>query len=569
MAHTSMVRLQKAYGLSLIEMAVVMVFVSLALVPVVQMIGKPSTTSGNVARLTAMKSQETVLANAVVERALSGDYSVITCGGAPFNPATDTGNPQPVCEDSEIGMGYNQDLYYKWTTEDMTGGQLPLGNTLVKATLNVYDNPSATPPAKLTIPTFFHSSDGPGTTPAEKTGLVFVLDISGSMAGSSGTSPTPVITTPGVAPIGGKRLASPYLRYRYNDPTISFTVPAFWGLAPLDFNNNAEMDIVKAMQTDDTETPWDDRYPRATASPTGAGLPIYFPRMLNGTNQYDNGTQVLHSIFHNGGLFGGNADDKLRNFNSSTTLTWTDTLNNNLSRIEAARTALLSLVLDMESNTNVRDNLSMGFVTFSGALPGNAKVEVPMEQIGTGNPDQFDANRRRISWLNREGPGMIENGGGTPMCTGMREGATLLVNDTTVKNRILVVIGDGQPNTDMCKSNKNDYKKLAEAINTGGTDKKTGYDGKGKPVTLYTLGLIWTDPTLGEFLRDSIACYDSTGPNPSSNDMQRTPCLPAGNSYNYAKDIGDIDEIFQQLSYQIQTQVMISATQRYAGFDNI
>src|SRR4051812_2737813 len=74
-------------GISLLEVAMLMIIVTLALVPIIQHLGGPSSAQGNAVRAVGFQSKEILLGNTLIEQALANNFKTFNCGGA-FNPAT-------------------------------------------------------------------------------------------------------------------------------------------------------------------------------------------------------------------------------------------------------------------------------------------------------------------------------------------------------------------------------------------------------------------------------------------------------------------------------------------------
>src|SRR5690606_13614922 len=84
---------------------------------------------------------------------------------------------------------------------------------------------------------------------------------------------------------------------------------------------------------------------------------------------------------------------------------WSDTLNDNLSRIEAARSASLTMLLDFESRPTVVDNIELGFIPWHTVPDVAHRVELEAPQAIAGLPGlHFRNMRERLLWINRADP---------------------------------------------------------------------------------------------------------------------------------------------------------------------
>lgn len=519
---------RRAKGLSLIELALVMVIVTIALVPVIRMVGGPNSSSGqgNATRVVGLRSKEILLANSLLERALSSDLQVLSCGNS-FNPLTSL---PTVGQSTDFPTGsrctdntYNQPLYYQWTVRNMdaSGSDIPMGNHYYTSTLNVWDKPSGGTPL-ITLPTFLFWNESGTLATSNSTGIVVVLDSSGSMtAGQIETA---------FAPRGAGNSASPFLKYRYADPAIGYNPPAS---IALNINNNAQLDVVSALNADDPDTPWDDRY----IKPGILGIPPGPASCDTSMANWNAGGSVWQSppIF----AFDDNDDrDRARAICLLTGVpsdfVWQTTMNLYFSRIEAARSSLLNFLVSMEADPSLYQNTKLGFVTFSTDVVDRV---VTLESIDGNN--RYPQMRRWFTWINRQGGSrMIPATGSTNMYGALRRGAQVAFSDPTLDNRIVFLVGDGAPM--VAPTNHSAFQTLSTQIGNG-----TFPGANGKTATVFTLGLLSSDPDLPAYMRDDIAL--------------RTP----GGQFFYAQSIGDVDPIFNQIKYQIQRVILLNKSNRF------
>ncbi len=319
--------MRKAYGFSLIETAVVILFVSLAMVPIVASMGGASDSqatvySSNISNINGHKSKLMFAANSIMERAMAGEQDQ-TANGVGFNPDSlfssqgpssnnaafpqtssgVNGNPtiQKISKRSfyqGTGRDYSQPISFEWIVRNLsyrvnTNGELingsnslvslvdaervaPLGNNVISASLALYENPTDTTPI-LTLPTYFYRSSCNnnvcGGATLEKTGISIVLDTSGSMLASQASHMGYLWN----GSVGGY-YGAPYLRNRYN---ISGNTAAN-SIRLNDIFDDTTLDLTYAQPfgTEDPNTPFTEEYMQPGPNPSTAAL--------NFSNQCDN-----------------------------------------------------------------------------------------------------------------------------------------------------------------------------------------------------------------------------------------------------------------------------------------
>src|SRR5690349_15128080 len=99
-----------AKGFSLIEMAVVLLMISIAIAPIVKLSGGPTSDEGNSTQVGGIKSKELLTGNTILERAMSGDSTVLISGCR---------NNSNNCLASQVGINYNKDVRFNWKTTQM------------------------------------------------------------------------------------------------------------------------------------------------------------------------------------------------------------------------------------------------------------------------------------------------------------------------------------------------------------------------------------------------------------------------------------------------------------------
>lgn len=541
-------RLHQA-GLSLLEVAMLMMILTLALAPLISHIGGPNSAQGNSARMVGMQTKEVLLANTLIEQALSNDYSSLNCSST-FDPASfpaiGSYTSYPVSSRC-VNNSYSQPLYYQWVVNNASQANslIPQGNQYYNAVLNIYSASSGGSPI-LTMPTsFFYNSSGT-STPQNKTGIVIIQDISGSMVW--GQTDYGNINAAGDDTPKNAIVASPYLTYRYADPNVGYTPPANIALpwASGSNANNDQLDIVSAQNTDDPTTPWNDIYLGNGALGLGIG-----PGFISNCSDNYSGNSNWNSINWKGsGLY-----TKLYPYNNNAlrdTLVnictrspnWDTMMNQNMSRIEAARGSLLNFILSVEEDSALYQNVKLGFETFS--APNNASnndpsgqgydIRVALESVDANN--RYANMRRQVSWINREGPGQINAYEGTNYTAPINKAAQTLFSDATLNNRIILLVSDGEPN------GPGDTHGQLSALSTKIGD-GTYPGSNGQKASIFTLGLLSSTPDMPIYLQNDLAMH--------------TP----GGQYFEAQNVGDIGGIFDQIKYQLLRVILLNKSNRY------
>ena len=291
-------------GVSLIEVGLCFLIVTMALAPLVKMVGGPVTAQGNSTRYNAVKNHTAILANSLAEQAMAGNMNQVRCGAA-FNtgdprttPASNfpvdgaTPTTYPLCVDNTT---YNTQMNWQWRIYN-PNDNTPADNQYYVGTLTVSD---AAGGSNLVVPVRFFINTGTGQTTGGRTGLMISVDFSGSMAWScktaSDASPAPPVAdqcSDSVATWGG--VAAPYMVNRYTDATQSGPVGAWdtlgginmaaapvtlnmWDDAQLDMvvgnsvNNGAEPPLSFDGTDPDPSTPNNETFPHSDAAyPTSA-----------------------------------------------------------------------------------------------------------------------------------------------------------------------------------------------------------------------------------------------------------------------------------------------------------
>jgi Flp pilus assembly pilin Flp len=560
---------RKAKGASLIELGMVMLFISLALAPVIKMVGGPQSRSGEggTARVNSIKTQETVLANTMVDKVLSGDYAGFDCNasGSPvsFDPSTDL--PKGTTASTSVRQfnrckvqGSNTGLQYQWTVVHLSsfnnGFSMPQLNRYYQATFNVFDKDNN---VIFTLPTNFFYNEGAYQPPRKNTGVMFAMDVSGSMGASS----------VGLWSIAS--FASPYMFYRYeNFPTTATN----WGLifpnnppykVILNKWDNSQLDMVYGKEwrvpgpqrgnDTDPATPNNETFPFAKVINPNPAHDIWGDGVLgtgdcssNSAMEWITDKNLIYSFIPTARTFAGTRDiiNEICSVKTSQA-NWSSKLNQNLSRLEATRTAALSLLLNLESKQDVSSKIEIGFIPWSTDPDTNPLHKADLEAAKTiAGGLHFETMRERLLWINRADPNNVNSArpirlqGATNIYKGLEYARQQLLANN-YDRRIIILMTDGEPNPNS-GSNSNggfgagglrDYSR-----NTLGTNAP-----KSQQVTLFTVGLIAADANLMKDMANS---------------------TPDGQAY-IANDIASLTPIFESVAYQIQKLALLSTADRY------
>jgi len=540
-------------GFSLIEMAIIMMLMSLAMVPMVMMIGGNSTSlgtgdaqkSGSGTRLIGVKTKEVVFANSLMERALAGDATVFNvqanggnCASASTIPAPNSGGQAIFnCVDN---VSYRDRIYYQWIVQDRASefpGNTPtedkMRNAFYRATLNIYNNDTWTGTPAMTMPTMTFTNITPPDEESTTAGVVVVLDISGSMAWAAQNN-------------ANKLDRGTYYRY----PWPGYTPPT----AGMNLFNNSQLDLMIAAPTDDPLTLYDDRYPRNTilgmtkcgsASPGGPADPIFHNVGFGGNLYTGTNKTALDNLCD--GTPGGYGSDAMYDLS--------------LSRIEAARNSLLSFLVELEADQTLRDSIQLGFVTYE----GNTITNKYPTAIGGALESPSAANvyvnmRNQFSWINRRGVNAMQilPGGVTPTWQGVNRAAQMLYAQPNLNERAILLLTDGLPNSShVCDT---DPGSTAESITVGlcYRDRNTnGVNGlgrslgngtfpgaNGQPIRVYALGILANETWMTNVLQTGLTD-------------------PTNGTFKSVSSVGQIKTVFDDIKYQLFKQILLSKADRY------
>jgi hypothetical protein len=545
-------------GMSLIEIAVLLVFISLAMVPVIRTIGGSAHSGAGDNRsfnsVSRQNSHTLVAANSILERAMAGDSTVS------FDSNTLTPGQIVTTTRQQFTQDYNRPVWYEWSIRDTSykmdaSGNLldaagnittnpalaqlavTTGNRLVHATLKVYSQANGGTPV-IIMPTILFRNDTAVTIPATSVGIMSSLDVSWSMRWP---------LTDWALDADGIGLSSPYLMYRYsNEPSVDSSVA-------LNLWDNTQLDLVGAAYSanstidPDPSTPFRDNYIQQN-------IPGLFPNVScgNSSDFLDYATSPLKLYFDSYAYSNATAQaavanvcsDKADNADSIAKI------NSSLSRLEAARTAMFNFLINTEGNAFLVDQTKMGFQKFSstgsgggGSAAVQTLVDLEPSQVLSG-AKRYKLMRESMAWINRGDPSALGKTIGTENNTrtydAINEAALKLFADTAISQRIIVLLTDGEPFPVDGTNTPANIRTLCQQLGDG------TYPGQaGKKVTIFVIGLLITPGSAAETL------------------MQDMATATPGGVAVFAQTAADLTDLFEEIAYQIQKTVYLNASTRY------
>ena len=576
----------KALGLGILEIALLLMVASLALIPLTNMIGKGSAGDGSsLTTINRQRTREMVAANNIMERALSGEVLSQNISNEnelynslpnnQFNLNTIPVNGDTVYYPSKTDTYDYGDstqgvrLKYRWTLVDVSherdrNDQLnwdettrqsssekcnpyntydsrtnacwtqitPKGNRVVKATLNVFDlNSKNTNKPTYTFSTFLFGKGSYAIPENPRVGIAILLDTSNSMLWYRDPNSNQVIKDGHI-----NKLTTPYLKDRFHrEDALAGSLSA----SNVKLYDDRNLDITWSLPTDDSTTPYKDNYLKKDV--------LGFPNC----NDFKNRSKKAIDWF----VYRDSNDSKLDrqhektfkhlcNNGSYNMSHWETKMVPYISRIEAARNALLGFLVALEDDLELVQNMEMSFVTFE----IEAKVRVPLEvaQLEK-DPANFNAERPRFkeirdkfSWLNRydEKYGfdktksrMIFTEGRTQTRYGMEEAVAELNKGKNLTVKLIILLTDGAPYPN-------------EGDNTNEALVKYAKFAKDKHnISTYTIGFAGVSQKGQEMLRDM--AKESKG------------------QFYYANDPNELREIFNALSYELRREMVLARVERY------
>jgi len=611
----------KHSGISLLEMAMVMIVVSVALLPVMQTLngarvkgsGGANDMTGPADRMTGYKSKEALMANSLIEQALAGDYSHFNCNSSgaamAFNPDTDF----PAAGTTKVfnrctNTSYNQSMYFQWTMYSVPN--LPLQNQYYRASLNVYNQASGGAPL-LTLQTNFFRNSGAYSTGNNSTGIMLALDNSGSMASAK-------VENAGM--ITYNSIAAPFMFYRYDknlfegttytnyyngtNYVVHFPAGKVPGYAPggyyqaisaggpgksiLDMWDNTQLDMGLAQAINTTTPPFtpdfsdpnpatlaNDKFPysRANNPPFQPADPVWGQGILGIGNCGAPYSQFSAGVFDVNNdstpwaadknikyafLPEARDDDRLGNpiggryaitrlcqpktsLNGAESTSWSNTLSTYMSRIEAARSGALTMLLTLEQSPSVASTMQFGFFPWNAGVDTRHLIspESPVAVQGIQGL-HFVNMRKKLLWVNRadpsdsDSPNPVRVGGGTGISCAIDYGREQLLAQN-YGHRILVLMTDGFPQNSGCAHNTT-AQLPGYVRDTIGDNVPTD-----QQITLFTVKFISGD----------------------ANSLQQMAAnTPGGQSFNVT-DLSQLNAVFESISYSIQKISLLNSVKRY------
>ncbi len=510
------------------------------------------------------------------------------------------------CEDTSLSPS----VWYQWTIASVPEQDqvTPTNNDYYQAALNVYSDGTTTTPM-LTVPTFFMHNSGVVQDSPNNTGVAFSMDVSGSMASSkfddnnyyarftstpyvipelsnsqfdwqSNQGPKgmytakpgildpidPTYMTPnGIDVHGNRRVTSPYMFYRYDQslftsagnhpwPGVTFDPSATPPLGSILHSTiNKELDISYGSVANgnysdpDLDTGNNEKFPYGIGENGLLGTG-WCAKSATDTAYWKTDPHLQYAFIPQIRNVAANDYRKMLNkLCGPKDSTMNEMQNIYMSRIEAARTSALALMLSLEKNPSVASTLSMGYIPWQNSVLTQYKV--PMEKAqhsSSGNDYRFVNMREQLLWINRLDPSNIWSQkpilsqGGTGMQAGIAAAKSLLdESNQAYKTRIIVLLTDGEPTVNA--PNVTNQQQKAQVVNYVKNTLGNGQPDESQKVTLFTVGLIGAD---GTFM----------------NDMAEA--TPNGQGYT-ATDISQLKEIFKSISYQIQRLALLNSSGRY------
>jgi uncharacterized protein YegL len=558
-------------GLSLIEIAILLLFTSLALLPLMQnMGGRTSTNSANtLAQETRFRTKETIVANALIEKALAGQIIQSYSGsGTPsvFDTLNTTNMPPggvvtlPRSQYYDSALGARQQVWFDWVLRDMSykmtstgalqlkNGQpdpaLPTNNQVILATLRLYTSNAVGEAPSLVMPTYLFRNVSTTQTPTSATtSIVLVGDTSGSMIAGlveRCNAPNTQLCMPTISTSWDNysstntSLSAPFLRYSQTAATLY---------------DDRSLDLTWSEKDDrpDTETQYDDTFLPGKSPAQALDGPCSLPNVANWPAAY----RAKFSTRFLG--MEGSLSKPIWLAATSTIGSMTprqvvaeyckafhkqpenraNFLNTYMPRIEAMRNGFLSFLYVLEANQALASTTKLGFVSFSTnvtiqqALEKTSLVEDPAN--GNLKRPRFKNVRPQLLRINRDNApgGLIPPDGGTFMEGALKTAYDQLAADQESNNKIVLLLTDGLPN--------------------GGKsgDELVNYvAGLYKPqkITLYAIGVIGADNVLMDKMAKKVG-----------NNSQYFPVT----------DISQLQQIFEQIAYNVERTGMQNMMQRH------
>lgn len=562
-------------GLGLIEVAIVFVLLTLAVAPIIAMMGKSGGGDGSTATtLNKQRTRELVAAHNIMERSLAGEilsfdvqntgqlYNSLSLNNFDINLVPINGTPISFPNTGTYEYGDESQglrLRYRWTFKDeshikdldldscnisnpnpSTSGcwrrMTPSGNRMVRATLDVFQaDAAATDTPSYTFSTFLFSQDTLNKQETPKVGVVVVLDRSGSMMWFDD------LAWPSAVYFGYEGVSSPFLKDRFHR---TGGLPAGLNNSDIELFDDRDLDITWSMPKDDPNTPFDETYLRQgtlklpTCDFENSALDWYVHKAPVGKNDPDTGREYRADQKNH--YF----DDVCKDTSGWSTKKWSKRIVPKISRIEAARNALLGFLVSLENDDDLVRNLELGFVTYSDKAEREVDLEAYQLKKDPANKNvlrpRYANSRDKFTWINRYDANYgsdpatrrtIAAGGKTNTYDGLKEARDNLMKHTNINNRIIILLTDGDPDPDTGNNSRNSLINYAAELN-----KKDG-------IKLFTIGF--------------------SGLSKDGRKMLEKMAENSEGLFFYANSAEELNKIFYSLSYELRRQLIMARVERY------
>jgi hypothetical protein len=498
-------------GFSLLEVAILIILLTVALVPIMLTMGG-QTGSSNTPTVSSMNEQSLIRASAagsLMERALTG--TVLTSN---INNTANLTTPAPsgLFDPSTLAAGgtatygpfdykvnaTDPNLAYTWTLKDVSYDGAtrvsPKGNRVVKADLQIF---SKNPTTGALVPkesssTYLYVKESLAIAPDPLVGVSLVADVSGSMCSNLRWQTTWTQSSDG--------LCLPYLNDRFHRTGTPNEVGMT--LVPADFKlfDDRQLDIAYSLPVDDPTTPNLDNYmqrgvlgmppeylglvdgnpmPDAYCNlwlESAKGIPEH-PNMKWLLRERNDGAAIPDEHGQREDVFWLCAEGSWR-----TNATWLNQINQYVTRFEAVRGSMLQFLMKLERDQELASALNMSLSTFSDSASTVVPMAGPVTSIldpesGTNRP-RFADMREKISWFNRydvqmAGSRTVKAIGATNTEAALITGGKAFDANPALNAKHLIILTDGEPT--MGNTNRPYLEALAEAIHKNCRDGANNY----------------------------------------------------------------------------------------------
>ena len=480
------VRHKQERGISMIEVALLFLTLSLFFIPIAQNLGnKVVGTGGQDGTITALNRSQmrmNAFADNLMQRALTGNIPATNIASSndllnttlpsDFNinnlPRGGTLNLGPYNHaETAVDGSEPTRIRYRWIIEDMSQNDpneimlasTPEGNRLIKATLVAENaNPNLNVPP-VSFSSYIHVREGAPQQVQAKTSLVMSIDLSGSMCVTDKGWPSRRIPN-----FEDGYYCAPYLSDRFHRSAAS--LPAGLSADDVQLYDDRDLDITWSYPDDNPLTPFNEKY-------IGRGLMGFPDKWDCGLSSRDpNMFKLTHPEIELAEIAGKNPFERLCNGSNWVTSQkqWRNSIRPWISRLEAMRNALLTFLVNTEK-TSTTSTLDIGLVGFS----LKAGVMTPLEEAqltndpakaGNGETRRYRLVRNEMSWINRFDSEKVKGndfkspdkdkrygrsyfgnyyGRGTNIYEALKIPAQEAAKDPIYTKRIVILLTDGDP----------------------------------------------------------------------------------------------------------------------------